>query len=99
MRLFKKLARYRWKQALDGTYTNVPDDKDDDGADAFRYLVMNVFPLRNTRTLSVERKEEESATPKPPSEYDQIWSLVKMQQPDVQQTSQVVKKGRFKWIG
>jgi hypothetical protein len=99
MRLFKKLARYRWKQALDGTYTNVPDDKDDDGADAFRYMVMNVFPLRNTRVSPQEKKVEEAAPPKPPSEYDQIWSLVKMQQPDVQQTGQVVKKGRFKWIG
>ena len=41
--LFDQLAQYRWKLFPDGRASDIPNDKDDDSADAFRYLIQERF--------------------------------------------------------
>jgi hypothetical protein len=43
--LFDKLRKYSYKRDAQGNLTDVPNDADDDGCDAVRYLVMNEFPV------------------------------------------------------
>lgn len=38
-----RLSQYHWSMGPDGKSTEVPDDEDDDLADASRYLIMNVM--------------------------------------------------------
>ena len=40
---FKRLKEYHWKKKPDGTWSNIPEEKDDDPCDGTRYCVMNVF--------------------------------------------------------
>jgi hypothetical protein len=49
--LAKRLCEYHWKLDAGGRATDIPDDTDDDICDAFRYLVMNVFPIKKTRSF------------------------------------------------
>lgn len=50
--LAKRLGEYHWIMDSAGRITDVPDDTEDDICDAFRYLVMNVFPLKKGRTIA-----------------------------------------------
>jgi hypothetical protein len=45
--LYKRMAAYHWKIDSAGNPTDTPDDEDDDLLDAQRYLIMNVFSVRN----------------------------------------------------
>lgn len=47
--LAKRLSEYHWTMDSAGRVTDVPDDMDDDICDAFRYLVMNVFPIKKAK--------------------------------------------------
>lgn len=50
--LFKQLAQYHWKLDAVGDPTDEPDDKDDDGPDGTRYMVMNVFASKGKITVT-----------------------------------------------
>ena len=65
--LAKRVSLYHWKVDTEGGLTDIPDDTDDDILDAFRYVVMNVFPIKKGKiTVSTEGK------PPPPTngQYD-----------------------------
>jgi hypothetical protein len=47
--LAKRLSEYHWTMDSAGRVTDIPDDTDDDICDAFRYLVMNVFPIKKAK--------------------------------------------------
>jgi hypothetical protein len=40
------MQMYHWKIDAAGLPSDIPDDKDDDSADALRYMVMNVFSVK-----------------------------------------------------
>ncbi len=44
--LVQRIQEYHWKLDAAGKPTAVPQDEDDDEADALRYDVMNVFPMK-----------------------------------------------------
>jgi hypothetical protein len=44
--LIQRIQEYHWKLDAAGKPTGVPQDDDDDEADALRYDVMNVFPMK-----------------------------------------------------
>lgn len=50
--LIKRLQQYHWViDKATGDPTDIPNDKDDDEADAFRYVIMNVFAPKGKITL------------------------------------------------
>jgi hypothetical protein len=59
--LAKRICEYHWKMDAAGRVTDVPDDTDDDICDAFRYLVMNVFPIKKNRGMAQEPQQATSA--------------------------------------
>ena len=56
--LAKRLGEYHWKLDAAGRVTDVPDETEDDICDAFRYLIMNVFPLKKGRTIAASATSE-----------------------------------------
>lgn len=54
---FKRLGQYHWKLDAAGNATDVPDDKEDDEADAVRYLAQNVFGLKIRIQVPVPEKQ------------------------------------------
>jgi hypothetical protein len=60
--LAKRLCEYHWKMDAAGRVTDVPDDTEDDICDAFRYLVMNVFPIKKTRGVAQEHQQAQAQT-------------------------------------
>lgn len=58
--LFERLLKYAWViDTNTGEPTNEPNEKDDDGCDALRYLVMNVFAPKGSFKGSVGVGDEE----------------------------------------
>lgn len=49
--LVRKLGRYHWKKDTAGRFTDIPNDVDDDSADALRYLILNTF-MKGGRVVS-----------------------------------------------
>lgn len=56
--LAKRLGEYHWKLDAIGRPSDVPDDTEDDICDAFRYLVMNVFPIKKTRNVATAQEAQ-----------------------------------------
>lgn len=56
--LAKRLGEYHWKLDAIGRPSDVPDDTEDDICDAFRYLVMNVFPIKKTRNVATANEAQ-----------------------------------------
>jgi hypothetical protein len=50
--LFKQMGQYHWKTDPNGDMSDVPDEKDDDGPDSCRYLVMNKFSSIKSGSIS-----------------------------------------------
>jgi len=57
LNLFGDLSKYHWIVGVDEKPTDVPDDDNDDSADAFRYLIMNEFPLKKKNRNASEGSE------------------------------------------
>jgi hypothetical protein len=60
--LFKQMGQYHWKTDPNGDMSDVPDEKDDDGPDSCRYLVMNKFSSIKSGSISASsqnRTEDE----------------------------------------
>lgn len=58
--LFDRLSKYHFKQDAAGVITDQPDEKDDDEADATRYVVMNLFVPKGKPTVSDEKNEQQT---------------------------------------
>lgn len=63
--LVKRLSSYHWKVDSDERPTNIPDDKDDDGPDALRYLIMNTFSPKGKLSTSFDRPQSKFVTGDP----------------------------------
>lgn len=73
--LFKHLKQYHWKLDAQQEVVEVPDEENDHLPDAFRYLVMNLFPIKageratsqdiivGSEAVSVKDKEYSEMTP------------------------------------
>ncbi len=70
--LAKRLSVYHWKLDAKGDPSDVPDETDDDEADAMRYLIMSVFGKRG-RLQAARETEVRPDAPTPDAPLPQNW--------------------------
>lgn len=105
-KLVDHLSKYHFTKDAQGEYTDIPSEENDDGPDALRYAVMNIFPTASRGILAtndIPRVEAVAGAPVPPEpadERDRRYFSEMMRHAGVQDLTAptVIRKGRILMI-